>query len=110
VRCLGDGIGIGWDRAGLWGLEASGVVVSSDAGSGCGALRACVVGVGGGDFVGDGVRDGCGVGASCMGCVVEEVERDWVAVGFLPCWNLLTRMEGADYEKGTLIRPKEAGF
>jgi hypothetical protein len=98
-----------WDRAGLWGLEASGVVVSSDAGSGCGALRACVVGVGGGDFVGDGVLDGCGVGASCMGCVVEEVERDWVAVGFLPCWSLLTRMEGAGYEKGTLIRPKGGG-
>jgi hypothetical protein len=57
-----------------------------------------------------GVRDGCGVGASCMGCVVEEVERDWVAVGFLPCWSLLTRMEGAGYEKGTLIRPKGAGF
>jgi hypothetical protein len=40
---------------------------------------------------------------------VEEVERDWVAVGFLPCWNLLTRMEGAGYEKSTLIRPKGGG-
>jgi hypothetical protein len=49
-----------------------------------------------------------GVGCGC-GWRLWGVERDWVAVGFLPCWNLLTRMEGAGYEKGTLIRPKGGG-
>jgi len=69
------------DGAGLSGLEAVGVVVSSDAGSGCGAFRACVVGVGGGDFVGAVVRDGRGVGASCVGCVVvaEASCCEWVS-------------------------------
>jgi hypothetical protein len=81
-----------WDRAGLWGLEASGVVVSSDAGSGCGALRACVVGVGGGDFVGDwgtgrmrrwrivyGVRcggSGEGLGSGWFPALLEPVDAD----------------------------------
>jgi hypothetical protein len=60
------------DRAGVSGLEAVGMVVSSDAGSGRGAFGACVVGVGGGGFVGVVVWDGCGRGASCMGCVVGE--------------------------------------
>jgi len=62
-----------WMEQGFSGLEAVGVVVSSRLGWGCGAFRACVVGVGGGDFVGGVVRDVRGVGASCVGCVVGEV-------------------------------------
>jgi len=59
-----------WIEQGYRDLKRLGGVVSSDAGSGCRAFRACVVSVGGGDFVGAVVRDGRGVGASCVGCAV----------------------------------------
>jgi hypothetical protein len=60
------------DRAGISGLEAIGVVVSSDAGSGGGSFGACVVGVVGGDCVGDVIWGGRGGGALCVGEVVGE--------------------------------------